>query len=93
MFLPLEWFLHLEASQHSLQRVKVEVQNCAFFVILVLLLLNVGGCRGQYPSSKTILKLKTQMLRPKEHAQIMFLILMDCFLSEIAVYFRPICPG
>ena len=85
MFLPLEWFLHLEASQHSLQHVKVEVQNCAFFVILVLLLLNVGSCRGQPLSSKTILKVKTQMLRPKEHAQITFVIPMDCFLCEIAV--------
>ena len=85
MFLPLEWFLNLEASQHSLQHVKTEVQNCAFFVILVLLLLNVGGCRGQSPSLKTILKVKTQMPRPKEHVQIMFLIPMDCFLSEIAV--------
>ena len=84
MFLPFEWILNLEASQHSLQHVKVEVQNCAFFVILVLLLLNVGGCRGQPLGSKTILKVKTQMLRPKEHAHIMFLIPMDCFLSEIA---------
>ena len=31
MFLPLEWFLNLETNQHSLQNVKTEVQNCAFF--------------------------------------------------------------
>ena len=73
MFLPLEWFLHLEASQHSLQRVKVEVQNCAFFVILVLLLLNVGGCGGQPLSSKSILKVKTQIIKFKEHANFTFL--------------------
>ena len=85
MFLPLEWFLHLEASQHSLQHVKVEVQNCAFFVILVLLLLNVGGCGGQPLSSKSILRVKTQISLPKEHAQIPFLNPIDCFLSEIAV--------
>ena len=29
--LPLEWILNLEASQHSLQHVKTEVRNCAFF--------------------------------------------------------------
>ena len=31
VFLPLEWRLNLEDSLHSLQRVKTEVQNCAFF--------------------------------------------------------------
>ena len=61
MFLPLELILNLEARQHSLQHVKIEVQNCAFFVILVLLLLNGGGCEGQPLSSKFILKVKTQM--------------------------------
>ena len=30
MFLPLEWILSLETSQHSLQHVKTEVRNCAF---------------------------------------------------------------
>ena len=85
MFLPLDWILNLEASQHSLQHVKIEVQNCPFFVILVLLLLRDGGCVGQPLSSKSILKVKTQMSKPKEHAQITFLNLIDCFLSEIAV--------
>ena len=83
MLLPLECILNLEASQHSLQHVKIE--NCAFFVILVLLLLNVGGCGGQPLSSKCILKVKTQMPIPKEHAQITFMNPIDCFLSEIAV--------
>ena len=85
MFLPLEWILNIEASQHSLQHVKTEVLNCAFFVILVLLLLTVGGCGGQPLSSKCILKVKTQMPIPKEHAQITFMNPIDCFLSEIAV--------
>ena len=31
VFLPLEWILNLEVSLHSLQHVKTEVQNCAFF--------------------------------------------------------------
>ena len=70
MFLPLEWILNLRASQHSVQHVKIEVQNCAFFVILVLLLLTVGGCEGQPLSSKFILKVKTQMSWPKERVQI-----------------------
>ena len=30
-FLRLEWRLNLEDSLHSLQRVKTEVKNCAFF--------------------------------------------------------------
>ena len=30
-FLPLEWILNLEDSLHSLQHVKTEVRNCAFF--------------------------------------------------------------
>ena len=31
VLLPLEWRLNLEDSLHSLQRVKTEVKNCAFF--------------------------------------------------------------
>ena len=31
VFLRLEWRLNLEDSLHSLQCVKTEVQNCAFF--------------------------------------------------------------
>ena len=31
MFLPLEWILNLEDSLHSLQHVKTEVRNRAFF--------------------------------------------------------------
>ena len=31
VFLPLELILSLDARQHSLQHVKIEVQNCAFF--------------------------------------------------------------
>ena len=61
VFLPLEWILNLEASLHSLQQVKIEVLNCAFFVIIALLSLNVGGCGGQPLSSKSILKAKTQI--------------------------------
>ena len=85
MFLPLEWILNLEPSQHSLQHVKIEARNCAFFVILVLSLQNVGGCGGQPLSLKSILKVKTQIPKPKEHAQIPFFNPIDCFLSEIAV--------
>ena len=61
VFLPLELISNLEARHHSLQHVKIEVQNCAFFMILVLLLLTVGGCEGQPLSSKFIQKVKTQM--------------------------------
>ena len=73
MFSPLEWILNLEASQHSLQHIKTEVGNCAFFVILVLLLLNVGGCGGKPLSSKLVSKVKKQMPLPKEHEPVPFL--------------------
>ena len=73
MFLPLEWILNLETGFHSHQHVKTEVLNHVFFVILVLLLLNVGGCGGQPLSSKSIPKVKTQISIPQEHAQITFL--------------------
>ena len=90
VFLTLEWILNSEASQHILQHVKTEVGNCAFFVILVLLLLNVGGCGGQALRSKSILKLKTQIQIPKGHAQITFLNTIYCFLSQITIYNFPI---
>ena len=41
VFLPLEWILNLEDSPQSLQHVKTEVRNCAFLMILVLLLLTI----------------------------------------------------
>ena len=52
---------------------KLEFEIVRFLVILVLLLLNVGGCGGQPPSSKSILKVKKQMALPKEHAHTPFL--------------------
>ena len=54
---------------------------------------HVGGCAGQPLSSKSILKVKTQIPIPKEHAQITFLNPIDCFLSQITIYNFPICPG
>ena len=54
---------------------------------------HVGGCGGQPIHSKSILKVKTQIPIPKEHAQITFLNPIDCFLSQITIYNFPICPG
>ena len=49
---------------------KLEFKIVHFLVILVLLLLNVGGCGGQPLSLKFILKVKTQIPIPKGHAHI-----------------------
>ena len=54
---------------------------------------HVGGCGGQPIRSKSILKVKTQIPIPKEHAQITFLNPIDCFLSQITIYNFPICLG
>ena len=54
-----------------MSKLKFEIGH--FLVILVLLLLNVGGCGGQPLSSKFILKVKKQMSIPKEHVHITFL--------------------
>ena len=51
---------------------KLKFEIVHFLVILVLLLLNVGGCGGQPLSSKFILKVKKQNPLPKEHVHIMF---------------------
>ena len=52
---------------------KLKFEIVHFLVILVLLLLNVGGCGGQPLSSKFILKVKKQNPLPKEHVHITFL--------------------
>ena len=54
---------------------------------------HVGGCGGQPIRSKSILKVKTQIPIPKEHAQITFLNPIDCFLSQITISNFPNCPG
>ena len=52
---------------------KLKFEIVHFLVILVLLLLNVGGCGGQPLSSKFILKVKKQNPLPKQHVHITFL--------------------
>ena len=52
---------------------KLEFEIVNFLVILVLLLINVGGCWGQPLSSKFILKVKKQMTLPIEHVHTTFL--------------------
>ena len=51
---------------------KLKFEIVHFLVILVLLLLNVGGCGGQPPSSKSILKVKNQNPLPNEHVHAPF---------------------
>ena len=67
----MDFELGLTSTATNMSKLKFEIMH--FFVILVLLLLNVGGCGGRPLSSKSILKVKTQISKPKEHAQITFL--------------------
>ena len=85
VFLPLEWILNLEAALHSLQHLVVIVLRSQKMHNFKLQFSHVGGCGGQPIRSKSILKVKTQIPIPKEHAQITFLNPIDCFLSEIPV--------
>ena len=48
---------------------KLMFESVHFLVILVLILLNVGGCGGQPLSLKSIPMVKRQMPLPSEHTQ------------------------
>ena len=88
-FLPLEWIYNLEDSLHSLQHVKIEVRNCAFsLVILVLLLLNIWCCGGQPLISKSILKVKKQMSLTMEHVHNPFLTPSIAFVGILGFQSR-----
>ena len=62
---------------------KLKFEIVHFIVILVLLLLNVGGCGGQPLSSKFILKVKKQNPIPKEHVHITFLTPWIVFVGNL----------
>ena len=77
--------MNLEDSLHSLQHLKTEVRNFAFFVILVQLLLNILGCGGQPLHSKSILKASIQMVRLCDYATVFFSYLHIGFLTFLAL--------
>ena len=54
---------------------KLEFEIVHFLVILVLLLLNVGGYGGYSLSSKTILKVVSQMVRRCDYGTALFFYL------------------
>ena len=62
---------------------KLEFEIVHFLVILVLLLLNVGGCGGQSLHSKFILKVKIQMANPNEHFHAPFLTQMTVLVGNL----------
>ena len=59
------WRMATTASNMS----KLRFEIVHFLVILVLILLNVGGCGGQPLNLKSIPKVKIQMPLPSEHTQ------------------------
>ena len=62
---------------------KLEFEISHFLVILVLLLLNVGGCGCQPLNSKFILKVKSQMANPSEHIHGPFLTQMTVLVENL----------
>ena len=68
-----------EPSQMS----KLRFEYVHFLVILVLLLLNVGGCGNQPLDSKFILKVKSQMANPNAHIHVLFLTQMIVLVGNL----------
>ena len=64
---------------------KLEFEIVHFLVILVLLLLNVGGCGCQPLNSKFILKVKSQMANPNEHIHGPFLTQMTVLVENLGL--------
>ena len=73
----------------NMSKLKLKIGH--FLVILVLLLLNVGGCGGQPLSSKFILKVKTRMAIPKEHVHITFLTPWIVFVGFLGFQSMTLC--
>ena len=62
---------------------KLKFEIVHFLVILVLLLLNIGGCGGQPLCSKSILKVVSQMAKPKQHIHAVFLTQMTVLVGNL----------
>ena len=62
---------------------KLEFEIVDFLVILVVLLLNAGGCGGQSLNSKFILKVKSQMANPNAHIHVPFLTQMTVLVGNL----------
>ena len=62
---------------------KLEFEIVHFLVMLVMLLLNVGGCGCQPLDSKFILKVKSQMANPNAHIHVQFLTQMTVLVGNI----------
>ena len=64
---------------------KLKFKIVHFLVILVLLLLNIWGCRGQPLHSKSILKVVSQMVRLCDYAIVFLSYLHIGFLTFLAL--------
>ena len=73
------WRMATTASNMS----KLRFEIVHFLVILVLILLNVGGCGGQPLSLKSIPKVKRQMPLPSEHTQAPILTQWTVFVGHL----------
>ena len=62
---------------------KLEFEIVHFLVLLVLLLLNVGGCGCQPLDLKFILKVNSQMGNPNEHINGPFLTQMTVLVENL----------
>ena len=62
---------------------KLRFEIVHFLVILVLILLNVGGCGGQPLNLKSIPKVKIQMPLPSEHTQAPILTQWTVFVGHL----------
>ena len=62
---------------------KLEFEIVDFLVILVLLLLNAGGCGGQSLNSKFILKVKIQMANPNAPIHVPHLTQMTVLVGHL----------
>ena len=82
---PLEWILNAEAGLHSLKYLVVAVLRSQKNAKFQLQFWDVGVCVGYPLSSKSILKVVSQMLRLCDYATVLFSYLHIGFLTFLAL--------
>merc|ERR1719266_2923041 len=82
---PLEWILNLEDTLHSLQHLKTEVRNFAFFCDLSTATTKYLRLWRPALHSKSILKASIQMVRLCDYATVFFSCLHIDFLTFLAL--------
>ena len=71
----------MATTASNMSKLRFEIVH--FLVILVLILLNVGGCGGQPLNLKSIPKVKIQMPLPSEHTQAPILTQWTVFVGHL----------